>query len=139
MSNKEDGIQAKQILLPLTMVSCAVFGLLAFNTVQMVQGHEALTDVISKQDKPLEEAKKIENQLTALALGTKHLAEAGNSNAQGIVDTMQKAGITINDQQSSGNGASSSPARSPVPFEKGAPVSHAPSPVHPSPVAPPAE
>lgn len=108
MSNKDGGIEPKQILLPLTMVSFAVLGLLVFNTVQIVQGHESLKQVISQQDKPLEESKKIENQLTALALGTKKLADAGNGNAQGIVDAMQKAGITINDKPNGGAGGSSS-------------------------------
>ncbi len=105
MSNKQGEIAPNQILLPLTLVSCAVLGMLAFNTVQMVQSHESLKQLISKQDKPLEEVKKIENQLTALAVGTKKLADAGNSNAQGIVDAMQKAGITINDKPNGAAGA----------------------------------
>ncbi|MER2519881.1 MAG: hypothetical protein ABTQ34_04235 [Bdellovibrionales bacterium] len=109
MSNKDSGVAAGQLLLPLTMVSCAVLGLLAFNTVQIVQGHGALKQVISQQDKPLEEAKKIESQLTALALGTKKLADAGNGNAQGIVEAMQKAGITINDKPTGEAGNATQP------------------------------
>lgn len=108
MSNKAGGLEPKQILLPLTIISCAVFGLLAFNTFQVAQGHEALKQVISQQDKPLEESKKIENQLTALALGTKKLADAGNGNAQGIVEAMQRSGITINAKPSGGAEHSSS-------------------------------
>lgn len=120
MSNESAGIEPGQILLPLTLVSCAVLGLLVFNTVQIVQSHETLKQVISQQDKPLEESKKIENQLTALALGTKRLADSGNGNAQGIVDAMQKAGITINDQQQTGvlGGANRRPAAvAPAPAE----------------------
>lgn len=102
MSNQTNGVTARHILFPLTLVSAAVLGLLAFNAFQIVQSHEALKLVISQQDKPIEESKKIETQLSALALGTKRLADAGNSNAQGIVEAMQKSGITINDQQQSG-------------------------------------
>lgn len=48
------------------------------------------------QEPQLEQARRIEQQLDALATGTSQLAAQGNPNAAAILATLQAQGVTIN-------------------------------------------
>lgn len=47
------------------------------------------------QDQPLDQARRIERQLDALATGTAELAAQGNPNAAAIMATLQAQGVSI--------------------------------------------
>ena len=95
MASRFEKITAGQLLFPLSLVAFVLFLLLAFQTTQIVRDREALHQARLQQDKPLEEANKVQAQLEALALGTKKLAEKGDKDAQAIIDRMKQIGITV--------------------------------------------
>lgn len=55
-----------------------------------------LSKARTAQEQPLEQARRIEQQLDALATGTAELAAQGNPNAAAIVATLQAQGVSIN-------------------------------------------
>ncbi len=54
-----------------------------------------LSTARAAQDQPLEQARRIEAQLDALATGTAQLAAQGNANAAAIVATLKAQGVNI--------------------------------------------
>ncbi|MFQ3595778.1 MAG: hypothetical protein SNJ63_06650 [Sphingomonadaceae bacterium] len=55
-----------------------------------------LKTALVEQERQLEQARKIEQQIDALASGTARLARQGNPNAAAIVARLQAQGVTIN-------------------------------------------
>ena len=84
-----------QILVPVALISAVLFASLLFQTVQITRDRDALKTFITQQDKPLEESHKVQSQLTALALGTKKLADGGDKSAAAIISRMQQLGISV--------------------------------------------
>lgn len=82
-----------QILLPMSLTAFVLFGFLAFQASQIFLERQSLNQARSQQDKPLEETRKIQAQFSALAIGTKKLAENGDKNAAAIVNRLKQAGI----------------------------------------------
>lgn len=101
--------------LPILVLTLVVFLSLSFQTYQIMGDRDNLHHLIGQQDKPLEESHKLQMQLTALALGTKKLADGGNKFAAAIIEHMQQAGITISDTKASPAGASADPSDSRAP------------------------
>lgn len=93
--DKEFKITAGQLIFPVSLTAFVVFIMLAFQTSQLLRERDLLLTARSQQDKPLEEAQKVQVQLDALAVGTKKLATDGNKNAQLIVDKLKQLGVTI--------------------------------------------
>ena len=93
-------ISPSHILLPVSLVTVILFVSFGFQASQILEERETLRQVINRQDKPLEEAKKIQAQFGALAMGTKKLAMSGNKNAAVIVDRLKQAGVGFTDSQS---------------------------------------
>jgi hypothetical protein len=95
MSAKEFKVSISNVLLPLLLVSFTLFLTLAFQMTQIMRDREALHQAKMQQDKPMEDAQKLQAQLTALALGTKKLADSGDKDAQNIIAQLKQNGITV--------------------------------------------
>lgn len=65
------------------------------DVVRLTATRAELTQARAQQEQPLEQARRIESQLDALATGTAGLAAQGNPNAAAIVATLQAQGISI--------------------------------------------
>ena len=77
-----------------------------FQTYQLVLEHEALKKLHANQEAPVQNAVKLRVQLDGIAADTQRLADAGNANAQGIVNELRRRGVSINpDSPSAGGGA----------------------------------
>jgi len=81
--------------IPLLILSLAVALFLGFQVQQALTERANLQQAQAAQDKPLEQAREIQQKLDQLAVGTLRLAEAGNSNAKELVERMKQAGVTI--------------------------------------------
>ncbi|MBI1273347.1 MAG: hypothetical protein GC131_04605 [Alphaproteobacteria bacterium] len=80
-------------------LALSLFILVGFQMQQILIDRAALKKVYDGQQVSVERGAKVQGQLDALAVGTLHLAEAGNKHAQGIVTELKKAGITINPEK----------------------------------------
>lgn len=129
-----NSVSAGETLLPVLVVALVLFLSMGFQTVQILRDRDTLHQVLGQQDKPMEESRKLQAQLTALALGTKKLADGGDKNAAAIIDRMQKAGISVGTPPVQGGSAASAsvaPVAQP-PANNGAVANPAPAPVVPS-------
>ncbi len=90
---------ATGVFVPLIILALTLLAWFAFQVVQLRTERDAMRDAIAKQDKPLEDSKKLRTSLESLARGTQQLADGGNPNARLIVDELKKRGITINPTQ----------------------------------------
>jgi hypothetical protein len=102
MANQNNSVSASEILIPVVLVGLVLFLSLGFQTMQVLRDRDALHQYMTQQDKPLEESRKVQAQVSALALGTKKLADGGDKNAAAIIERMQKLGITVGDQPAPG-------------------------------------
>ena len=109
MTNKP--LSFGDVLVPVALVALVLFLSLGFQTTQIMRERESVRQFLTQQDKPLEESRKIQAQVSALALGTKKLADGGDKNATAIIGRMQQLGITVGSAApaSSGNGQSVAP------------------------------
>src|ERR1700761_3433442 len=95
MNAKDMKITLAHVLIPLTLVAFTLFLMLAFQMTQILRDREALHQAKTQQEKPLEDVQKLQAQLSALALGTKKLADGGDKNAQTIIAQLKQAGIVV--------------------------------------------
>src|ERR1700677_2559226 len=96
MFNLPNGkVTIAQILLPVSLIGFVVFLMLAFEFTQIMRDRNAMRQAMTQQEKPLEDVQRVQTQLNALAIGTQKLADNGDSNAKGIIDRMNKLGITV--------------------------------------------
>ncbi len=93
--SKDNKITTAHVLVPLSLLAFVVFVLMAFQTTQIMHDRTTLTQDRAQQNKPLEDAHKVQSQLEALAFGTKKLAQGGNKSAAAIIANMEKAGISV--------------------------------------------
>ncbi len=98
MSNQSNTPSNSELLIVVALVSAILFFSLAFQTVQIKRDRDALQVFKTQQDKPLEDSRKVQAQVTALALGTKKLADGGDKNAVTIIDRLKQLGISVGDQ-----------------------------------------
>lgn len=80
-------------LLILGLVMTAWFG---FQATQLRTERDAMRELMTTQDKQVEESKKLRDSLDAIARGTAKLADSGNANARLVVDELKRRGVTIN-------------------------------------------
>jgi len=95
-------------VLILGLVMLAWFG---FQSSQLRAERAAMHDVITSQEKQVQDSKKLRDALDAVARGTAQLAAAGNPNAKLIVDELKRRGITISPEQPA---ATTTPAPAPA-------------------------
>jgi len=91
-------VTINQLLLPVTLVAFVIFMMVAFQFTQILQDRGAMQQAKAQQQKPLEDAQRIDAQLNALAVGTLKLSQKGDKNAKAIIDRMKKLGITVSDK-----------------------------------------
>ena len=84
------------IFTPLVLLAAALVLWFAFQTVQLATERSELAAIKANQSTQVETATKIRIALDSLAASTQRLADAGNTNAQLIVNELQKRGVTIN-------------------------------------------
>lgn len=73
--------------------------LLLLQSAQLLRESHGLAEAKERQATPMEEAQKMRAQLDAVASGLQRLAEAGNANAQRLVDELKQRGVRIASQQ----------------------------------------
>jgi hypothetical protein len=96
--SNEAEVTVGQILFPLSLIGFVVMVSLAFQTSLIMRDRDALHDALTQQSKQLEDANKVQAQFSALALGTRKLAQGGDKDASALVDRMKKAGIVFQDE-----------------------------------------
>ena len=108
-SSKDDTISTGQLLYPVAVLAFVVFGYFAFQTFAIIEEHNGLNYTKTQQEQPVEQAKKVQSQLDALAIGTLKLAEKGNKDAAAIIANLKKLGITVKEPTASGKPAMEAP------------------------------
>jgi len=81
---------------PLLIIGVAMAAWSGFQTYQLVQEHAALKALHTNQEALVQNAVKLRAQLDGIAGDTQRLANAGNANAQVIVNELRRRGVTIN-------------------------------------------
>lgn len=81
---------------PILILGLVLFAWFAFQAMQLRGEREAMQEVMTSQDKQMEEARKVRNSFDAIARGTIKLADDGNPNARRVVDELKRRGVTIN-------------------------------------------
>lgn len=108
-------INLRQLLIPISLSSLAVFLLIAHQSIQVIRDRGTLNDVKRNQEQAFQESQRLQAQLNALLVGTQQLADKGNKNAKVIADRLRSIGIQINTQQQTPAPASTvSPAPLPI-------------------------
>ncbi|MGB9153617.1 MAG: hypothetical protein WCD70_11080 [Alphaproteobacteria bacterium] len=90
-----DKLTSVQILLPVLLLSTAFAGFLGYQTSALKMEHDNLVQVYAQQNDPLTQVTKLKTQLSALATGTLTLAQKGDKDSQGIIATLKKAGVNV--------------------------------------------
>ena len=97
MFNVTNGkVTPSQILMPVTVLAFVVFVLLGAQFFQNMRDRDGLHQAKMQQEKAFEDAMHVQEQLNALAVGTKQLADKGDKDAKAIIDRMNKLGIKVN-------------------------------------------
>lgn len=78
------------------LIALAVVVWSGFQASQLYQERATLASLRTNQETTYQNAQKMRTQLDALAAGTQTLANAGNKNAQTVVNALAQRGITIN-------------------------------------------
>lgn len=87
---------ARSVFWPLVIFGVATTSWSAFQAYQLVQEHEALKKLHANQETLVQNSAKLRAQLDGIAADTLRLANAGNANAQAIVNELRRRGVTIN-------------------------------------------
>ncbi len=85
----------RRLLLPILLTVLALFLLVAFQTVQLIRGHSALSALRTSQQADMDAGEKLRQQLQALAGQTAELANGGDAAAKDVVEQMRKQGFTL--------------------------------------------
>ena len=85
----------RSVFVPLVILALAVAGWAAFQMTQLLRERESLDAARTNQERPMENSKKLRDQLDGIARETQLLANKGNAGAKLIVDELKKRGITI--------------------------------------------
>ena len=86
----------RSAFIPFLILALAVAGWAAFQMTQLLRERNSLEAARSNQERPMENSKKLRDQLDGIARETQLLANKGNAGARLIVDELKKRGITIN-------------------------------------------
>ena len=81
--------------LPLTLAIVSLLLFVLFQTYQVVQDRESLSELRAGQDQTLQEAIKLRQQLESLAGKTAQLALDGDEGAKNVVAEMKRQGVTM--------------------------------------------
>ena len=84
-------------LLPVFLMALSLVIWFSFQMVQTIKTRDGLINAITNQEPQIQAANKIKATLSAVATGTKQLANQGNPNAAQIVNALAQRGINIAD------------------------------------------
>src|SRR5262249_19826858 len=84
-----------QILFPVMVLAIVVFVSMGIQFFQFMRDRNELHQARMQQEKAFEDASHLADQLNALAIGTKELADKGDKDAKGIIERMNKLGIDV--------------------------------------------
>lgn len=87
------------VFIPVLLIALAVVVWSGFQSIQLFQERSNLANLRTSQDAMFQNARKMRDQLDALAAGTQKLANSGNKNAQAVVNALAQRGITINPEE----------------------------------------
>lgn len=106
MDEMESRTSARSVFWPLLIFGVATASWSGFQAYQLVQEHDALKKLHANQEALVQNSIKLRAQLDGIAADTQRLADAGNANAQLIVNELRRRGVTINpDSPPAGGGA----------------------------------
>ena len=97
--------------IPIMLVALALIIWFGFQLSKTLNARDGLIAVYTSQEQPVQTAQKIGTSLSALATGTKQLANQGNPNAAQIVKALAQRGINIADPTAT---AAANPSQSPA-------------------------
>ncbi len=80
--------------LPLLLLSWSLVTLAGLQLYSLLQERDSLATLQANQASALEEARQVRAQLRSLLAGANDLAQAGNTNAQRLLDELARAGNT---------------------------------------------
>lgn len=92
-AKNSDTIAIKHILIPISMMAFTMALLFAFQMTQILRDRDALHQTIARQEGPIQESQKINNQFGGLVIGTQKLAGEGNKSAQFLVERLKQVGV----------------------------------------------
>jgi len=97
MSEQQSAMRAsKTALLPAVALSTITLLVLSgFLLYQAIVERNTLDAAMTAQEQPLQQAKKVKDQLSALATATAKLADQGHAGAKQVIEGMQREGITV--------------------------------------------
>lgn len=90
------GRTERNAFIPLLILALTVVGWSIFQMTHLLRERDSFATMRSNQERPMENGKKLRDQLDGIARETQLLANRGNSSARLIVDELRKRGITIN-------------------------------------------
>lgn len=79
----------------LTLVTLALFVMVAFQTVQLFRERDNLDQLRTNRESTILEGRKLRKQLDTLATETARLAAAGDTAASAIIEDLRREGITV--------------------------------------------
>lgn len=85
----------RSAFVPLLILAASFVIWTGFQAAQLLREHDALTAAHQGQGAQLQEAAKLRASLDSVASETRKLADAGNPNAELIIDELKKRGVTI--------------------------------------------
>lgn len=95
LSEIDPDAPANSPFVPILLPMLAVLILLFFQAIQLDKDHNALSSARADQEPNIETALAVRHQLEGIAVDTQRLADAGNENAQILVNQLAERGITI--------------------------------------------
>ena len=87
---------SQSLLFPLALLTLAFFAQTAFQNWQLLLDRAVIMSARGEQETPLKQSQDVRKQLEAIAISVQELASEGNPNAKAVVETLQRAGVTIN-------------------------------------------
>ncbi len=91
----DDAPAGPTAFIPLLVLSVVLVAWFAFQAVQLRVERDAMRELMTTQDKQVQDSQKLRDSLDAIARGTAALADGGNANAKLIVDELKRRGVTI--------------------------------------------
>ena len=82
--------------IPTFVLALALLATLVFQSVILVQERANLELTLQNQQEPVEQARKIRDQLQNILGKTAKLAQGGNTNAQAVIDELERRGVKVN-------------------------------------------
>ncbi len=91
----QEMVRGRSPFLPILLVVLSLILMVGFQLTQLLKGRATIKAKLEAQEVPLQESKKVRQQLDVIVKQTYQLAVNGNKNAEKIVTQMKRAGLTF--------------------------------------------